>query len=95
MNLLKASDQADVNALVVHWSTPWSIAETFEFEEANVNRKKRSKAQRRLGMLGGRAGREREPPHIYAMAKEMINSGARRSISRSEATANNTQIIET
>jgi hypothetical protein len=50
---LKVSDQADVNALVVHWSTPWSIAETFEFEEANVNRKKRSKAQRRLGMLGG------------------------------------------
>jgi hypothetical protein len=58
MNLLNVSDQAVVNALVVHWSTPWSIADAFEFEEANVDRlrTKRRKAQRRLSM-GGRAGR--------------------------------------
>jgi len=41
MNLLNVSDQAEVNALVVHWSTPWSIA---EFEEANVDRKERRRA---------------------------------------------------
>jgi len=72
MNLLNVSDQADVNALVVHWSTPWSIADAFEFEEANVDRRKKRKAQRRLNMLCERAGREGEPrgsPHIYVMAK--------------------------
>jgi hypothetical protein len=73
MNLLNVSDQADVNAFVVHWSTTWSIADAFEFEEANVDRKKKRKAQRRLSMLGGRAaGKERKPrdsPHIYIMAK--------------------------
>jgi len=72
MNLLNVSDQAEVNALVVHWSTPWSIANAFEFEETNVDRKKRRKAQRRLSMLGGRAGRVREPcdsPRIYVMVK--------------------------
>ena len=71
MNLLSVSDQAVVNALVVHWSTPWSFADAFEFEEAIVDRTKRKKAQRRLSM-GGRAGRERErrdSPHIYVMAK--------------------------
>lgn len=60
MNLLNVSDQADVNALVVHWSTPWSIVDAFEFEGANMDRKlkKRRKAQRsRLGMLSERAGR--------------------------------------
>jgi hypothetical protein len=68
MNPLSVSDQADVNALVVHWSTSWSIDNAFEFEEANVDRKKRRKTQRMLSMLGGRAGRKRESldsPHIY------------------------------
>jgi hypothetical protein len=81
-----------VNALVVHWSTPRSIVDALELE-ANVDRTKRRKAQRKLSM-GRRAGREREPrdsPHIYVMAKRMIDSGVR-SISRSESTANNTQI---
>ncbi len=44
MNLLNVSDQADVKALVVHWSTPLSTADTFEFEEANVDRKERRTA---------------------------------------------------
>lgn len=71
-----------MNALVVHWSTPWSIANALEFGEANMDRTKRRKAQRRLSMFG-RVGREREPrdcPHIYVMAKGMINSGVSRSI---------------
>ncbi len=55
MNLLNVSDQADVNALVVHWSTPLSISDTFEFEKANADRKKRMVAAKR-SMLGGRAG---------------------------------------
>lgn len=92
MNLLNVSDQADVNALVVHWSTPWSIADAFEFEEANVDRRKKRKAQRRLNMLCGRAGSEGEPRdshNIYVMAKirglEGVLAGAklRRTISRS------------
>jgi hypothetical protein len=61
-----------VNALVVHWSTSWSMGDAFEYEEANMVRGKRRKAQRRLSMLGGRAGSEREPresPHIYVMGK--------------------------
>ena len=43
MNLLNVSDQAVVNALVVHWSTPWSTADALEFK-ANVDRTKRRKA---------------------------------------------------
>lgn len=66
MNLLNVSDQAVVNALVVHWSTPWSIADAFKFE-ASVDRTKRKKAQRRLSM-GGLTGREKGPrdymPHL-------------------------------
>lgn len=66
MNLLNVSDQADVNALVVHWSTPWSMADAFESEEANMDRKKRRKAQRsRLGITGERAGREGK--HCYSL----------------------------
>jgi len=57
MNLLSVSDQADVNALAVHWSTPWSIGNAFEFEEANVDRKKRRKVQRMVCMLGGCASK--------------------------------------
>ena len=48
MKLLNVSDQADVNAFVVHCNTSWSIT----FEEANVDRtarrRKRSAAQRSM-----------------------------------------------
>lgn len=58
--MLNVSDQADVNALVVHWSTRWSIAGTFEFEEANANadRKERRRAQQR-SMLAVGAGKKK------------------------------------
>jgi hypothetical protein len=61
--LLNVSDQADVNALVVHCSTSWSIT----FEEETVDRKEKNERRRiaRRSMLGcmsepGRKGGKRE-----------------------------------
>jgi len=47
--LLNVSDQAEVNALVVHCNTSWSIG----FEDASVDSKDRRAVARSSMMLGG------------------------------------------